>query len=95
MRATSFSSNFVPSSSVVECFETMASLFSDDSDCPPDVLDALRLAMIPGIGPRLRESLLTALGSPAAILSAPREILLQTLRTLRSILYYSPERYLE
>ncbi|MCC7422894.1 MAG: DNA-protecting protein DprA [Planctomycetaceae bacterium] len=55
----------------------MASLFSDDSDCPPDVLDALRLAMIPGVGPRLRESLLAALGSPAAILTAAREVLLQ------------------
>jgi DNA processing protein len=36
----------------------------------PDLLDAVRLNLVPGIGPRLQQSLLDAFGSPAAILQA-------------------------
>jgi DNA processing protein len=36
----------------------------------PDLLDAVRLNLIPGIGPRLQESLEAAFASPAAILRA-------------------------
>lgn len=67
----------------------MASLFPDErepaAETPPstgaperdDLLDALRLALIPGIGPRLQQNLLQAFGSPAAILAAGRDQLLQ------------------
>lgn len=56
----------------------MTSQLPDEQpECPADVLDALRLSLIPGIGPRLQQQLLEALGSAAAILAAPRELLLQ------------------
>src|ERR1700685_2311703 len=41
------------------------------------LLDAVRLSLIPGIGPRLEQSLLTAFGSPAGILAADRAALEQ------------------
>lgn len=43
----------------------------------PDVLDALRLTLVPGIGPRLQQALLAAFGSPSAIMAASRDQLLQ------------------
>lgn len=47
----------------------MASLF--DADAPADDLsDLVRLSMVSGIGPRLRQLLLERFGSPAAIFSA-------------------------
>jgi len=47
------------------------------SDCDPTIFDALRLVLIPGIGPRLQQTLLEAFGSAAAILTATRAELLQ------------------
>ncbi len=37
---------------------------------PDDRADVLRLALVPGIGPRLRQALLAQFGSPAAVLKA-------------------------
>ena len=38
---------------------------------------ALRLAFVPGVGPRMHKELLSAFGSPAAVLSAPASDLLE------------------
>ena len=46
---------------------------SDESQ----LLDALRLGLVPGIGPRLEQSLLDAFGTPAGILSASSQELEQ------------------
>ena len=35
-----------------------------------ELIDALRLNLVPGIGPRLQQALLEAFGSPAGILAA-------------------------
>lgn len=57
----------------------------------PDLFDALRLHLVPGIGPRMMELLLEAFGSPQAILAASYDDLLrvagigpQTARELRA-----------
>ena len=43
----------------------------------PDLIGRLRLALVPGVGPRLRLALLEAFGSPAAVFSARPEELRQ------------------
>jgi DNA processing protein len=50
------------------------------TDGPTDdrfLLDALRLNLVPGIGPRLQQSLLDAFGTASAVLQAPRQELQQ------------------
>ncbi len=44
--------------------------FKSDESGDSDLIDALRLNLVPGIGPRLQQSLATAFGSPSAILRA-------------------------
>ena len=41
-----------------------------------ELIDTLRLAMVPGVGPRIRQALLERFGSPRAVLTASREMLL-------------------
>ena len=48
-------------------------LFSDDAsatDAEPDLIDVLRLNLVPGLGPRTYQSLLERFGSPRGILAA-------------------------
>jgi DNA processing protein len=46
-----------------------------DPACPDDLIHALRLALVPGVGPRTRQTLLERFGSAEAVLSAaPSEL---------------------
>ena len=47
-----------------------------DSEPDPHVLAALRLCLVDGVGPRIRESLLARFGSAAAVFAAPQTELL-------------------
>jgi DNA processing protein len=42
-----------------------------------DLIDAVRLALVSGVGPRHRQDLLARFGSPAAVLAASRDDLQQ------------------
>ena len=59
--------------------DSSAGLFSENSepaDAQPadaELIDALRLNLVPGIGPRLHQALESAFGSPSAVLKAWRE----------------------
>jgi DNA processing protein len=46
------------------------SLSSESSAAPASLAAALRLALVPGIGPRIRQKLLEKFGSPEAVFSA-------------------------
>ena len=51
---------------------------SQVADSEQETLDALRLNMVPGIGPRTQQALIENFGSPGDILRADREQLMQT-----------------
>jgi DNA processing protein len=49
----------------------MSSLLPPDEK-PNDLADTLRLSLVPGIGPRLRQALLERFGTPSAVFAAPQ-----------------------
>ena len=51
---------------------------SEVADSEQETLDALRLNLVPGIGPRTQQALVECFGSPGEILRADREQLMQT-----------------
>lgn len=55
----------------------VSALKSSASDDPQLLRDALRLCLVPGVGPRTRRALLEFFGSAAAALAAPAQQLLQ------------------
>jgi len=57
-------------------FTTYQATVPHDSEPDPHVLAALRLCLVDGVGPRIRESLLARFGSAAAIFAAPQTELL-------------------
>ena len=42
-----------------------------DAPVDPALLDLVRLALVPGVGPRIRQTLLERFGTAAAVLAAP------------------------
>jgi DNA processing protein len=49
------------------CQTAWANFMASDD---PELFDRLRLALLPGVGPRLRKALLDAFGTPTAVFAA-------------------------